>query len=262
MSAKESNRKNRRRRRVRRGTQGYGLVNNRGYTQTARPAWSFLDPHQYLTFKYNESLVFTIATVTGTQQIWRINSLFDPNNTGTGHQPYGFDQLANLYNRYRVLRVRWKLIFGSTTVTYQALVVPVNGTLSSAISNATTFDAAAEIPRAKAIIVSANAPAVTVSGSMALNELNGVTRTEYLADDRFEAQVGASPAELINLYMGWYNGSGGTITVAYNAELEFLVDMHDPVIATQSFNKKKPVEEKRLSQELVKLPPGFKIVRE
>lgn len=33
---------------------------------------------------------------------FRTNSLWDPNYTGSGHQPYGFDTLATLYNRYLV----------------------------------------------------------------------------------------------------------------------------------------------------------------
>ena len=37
------------------------------------------------------------------KQYMRMNSLFDPDQTGTGHQPYYFDQFAALYNRYTVL---------------------------------------------------------------------------------------------------------------------------------------------------------------
>jgi len=42
----------------------------------------------------------------GTEQVFRLNSLFDPDLTGTGHQPYGFDTLASLYYRYKVRAVR------------------------------------------------------------------------------------------------------------------------------------------------------------
>lgn len=35
--------------------------------------------------------------------VFRANSIFDPNLTGTGHQPMGHDQMAALYQRYSVL---------------------------------------------------------------------------------------------------------------------------------------------------------------
>lgn len=38
----------------------------------------------------------------GTEQVFRLNSLFDPDLTGTGHQPFGFDQLTPIYGRYVV----------------------------------------------------------------------------------------------------------------------------------------------------------------
>lgn len=34
--------------------------------------------------------------------VYRANSLYDPNYSGIGHQPMGFDQWANIYNRYTV----------------------------------------------------------------------------------------------------------------------------------------------------------------
>lgn len=35
-------------------------------------------------------------------QIYRGNSLFDPDQSGSGHQPLGFDQIKALYSKYRV----------------------------------------------------------------------------------------------------------------------------------------------------------------
>jgi len=52
--------------------------------------------------RYVESIVLVAATGSlGTYQ-WRTNSLFDPNLTGTGHQPYGFDQMKTYYASYLV----------------------------------------------------------------------------------------------------------------------------------------------------------------
>ncbi len=41
--------------------------------------------------------------------VFRANSLYDPDFTGVGHQPLGFDQLAVLYNHYVVNSARIKV---------------------------------------------------------------------------------------------------------------------------------------------------------
>lgn len=49
--------------------------------------------------------VYTLTSTSGAigKQVMRMNGLFDPDFTGTGHQPYYFDQLAALYGRYQVM---------------------------------------------------------------------------------------------------------------------------------------------------------------
>jgi hypothetical protein len=42
-------------------------------------------------------------------QTYRINSLYDPDETGSGTQPVGFDQIMALYYYYRVLRCKVKI---------------------------------------------------------------------------------------------------------------------------------------------------------
>ena len=51
-------------------------------------------------------------------QIWRVNSIFDPDSTGVGHQPYSHDQWAALYNEYNVhgVKVDLRLTNNSSTV--------------------------------------------------------------------------------------------------------------------------------------------------
>jgi len=63
------------------------------------------------TLKYCEEVV--IAASSGkTVYLWSTNGLYDPNITGTGHQPRYFDQMCAVYNHYTVLRSRIKAVIG------------------------------------------------------------------------------------------------------------------------------------------------------
>lgn len=60
---------------------------------------------QRATFRYSETVVDTSSAVQASlgTYVFSANGCYDPNNTGTGHQPRGFDQLMTLYDHYTVL---------------------------------------------------------------------------------------------------------------------------------------------------------------
>lgn len=51
--------------------------------------------------------------------VFTVNGLYDPNITGIGHQPSGFDQYMALYNQYVVLGSTIKVTFANTEATQQ-----------------------------------------------------------------------------------------------------------------------------------------------
>ncbi len=222
---------NKRKNKKRRNNNGnnYQLQQNSGYSTFQRPKFSFLDPHMYITLKYSEEVVTSVATVAGSNQVFRLNSIFDPNAAVGGTQPYGYDQLAALYNRYRVLKTRFKITMHASTAGHDLVATPINGAINAAVSDLVTFTAATMLPYSKYKHYNLGAVAPVIQGGMDLNILGGVARVEYLTDDRFEAQIGANPAEVISLNIGIYNPSGGTITIAYFVELWYEVDLHDPI---------------------------------
>lgn len=61
--------------------------------------------HLSNTLSYVEQQGLTLTTGFG-KYIFSTNGLFDPNITGTGHQPLYFDQIMALYNHYTVIRSR------------------------------------------------------------------------------------------------------------------------------------------------------------
>jgi len=246
--------KNKKKNRTKGKKKGYKLQSTTGYECVIAPRFTGVAPTTYVTLKYYEFVSFSMATTVGSQQLFNLNSLFDPNRTGTGHQPYYYDNLALMYNRYRVLRAKWRITV-SASLGVLAAVVPMNGTTTS-VSNQTTFEAVAEMPWAKNTIIPASGgPIYTFKGSIDMNVLNGVPKQEFLDDDRFEAQIGASPAELIVLLIAMYNPNGATATAYAGCELIFEANMHDQLPVSQSLNKLKAELnlEKRRVQEFIHL---------
>lgn len=60
----------------------------------------------FVKLKYVENYTFLTSSQPYYNYIWRGNSVYDPNYTGTGHQPLYFDQYATIYQRYRVHAVK------------------------------------------------------------------------------------------------------------------------------------------------------------
>jgi hypothetical protein len=58
-----------------------------------------------------------LTTSTGSVDVqqFRLNSLYDPDLTGAGHQPMGFDQWATYYNHYVVTKVAYEIEFVDTS---------------------------------------------------------------------------------------------------------------------------------------------------
>lgn len=56
------------------------------------------------TMRYTETVDITLNGSGTASYLFSCNGLYDPNITGTGHQPLYFDQLTALYNHYKVIR--------------------------------------------------------------------------------------------------------------------------------------------------------------
>lgn len=52
---------------------------------------------------------------TSAETIYRLNSLYDPNLSGVGHQPLGFDQIMPLYDHFTVIGARARVNFTNTS---------------------------------------------------------------------------------------------------------------------------------------------------
>lgn len=61
--------------------------------------------------RYADVFILTSTVGSVAEHAMRMNSLYDPDFTGTGHQPYFYDQLASVYSRYSVVKSTMKCKF-------------------------------------------------------------------------------------------------------------------------------------------------------
>lgn len=90
--------------------------NRRKFTKRTRNGFSLgkspLPTIYKANFMYSENIsVNPAAGVTPALQVMRTHSLFDPNLTGTGHQPRGYDEMMTLYAHYTVVGVKCSVTF-------------------------------------------------------------------------------------------------------------------------------------------------------
>lgn len=175
------------------------------------------------TLRYSETIART--GLAAYDYVYNLNGLFDPNQTGTGHQPKGFDQLAALYQRYRVFATRYKVIFSPnvSSIPVHCIVAPTNS-LTAYVDASDIIEA--PFSKNRVSIVYADPP--TISGFVDLATLNGKSRTAYAADDTTQALVTANPSEQLALHVFSESVDGSTtITTYFTILLEFDVEFSD-----------------------------------
>jgi len=84
---------------------------------------------------YHDTVFVTSTSGVPATYVFSTNGLYDPNITGTGHQPAGFDQIMLYYNHYYVNRATIAATARCTTAgLYPTFVLSVNGS-STAITD-------------------------------------------------------------------------------------------------------------------------------
>ena len=163
-----------------------------------------------------------------TKQEWRLSSVYDPDLTGGGNQPIGFDAMATLYTRYVVHAARVKFSqnqnYGVAIATKWAIVV-------------------SRLPYSSGLLASWNdilsQPGVRFGHvgpgdneqhgviSVDLNKVRGKTAVQAKADDSETSAVTTNPAD--NVFMAFYYEADNTTTatVCTQIQIEFDVEFFE-----------------------------------
>lgn len=185
-------------------------------------------PKLLTRLKYHERASLSLTGGVAQVYSFRVNSLYDPNYTGGGHQPGGYDQLTAIYNKYRVYKCDYilKMISYDTASTVETSIIANNEPTYSQAN-----DTMAETQRGRYTQWNAYNPQ-TIRGSIYLPALNGKTSAQYKADEDTYGVWNANPNETLSLHI--QNVSGQTTTILFDIMLIYHAELFDPKQLAQS----------------------------
>lgn len=185
----------------------------------------------FCRMKYCENILVT-SVAGAAQYAFNLNSIYDPNRTGIGHQPYGHDQLAGLYNRYRVIKCSYAI----SAIDSNGKYIQVSAIPSNELITVSNIAQVTENPRARYITQAPNAALKTLKGTVHLPSLVGRSKSQYMADDRYQATYGASPQEaaILTVAAQTLSGASDNMSIAFNITLTYTVESFDVINQAQS----------------------------
>ncbi len=162
-----------------------------------------------------------ITGVFGTEYVFRLNSLFDPDLTSTGHQPYGFDQLSLFYGSYRVHGCTVSLEFHSSDADDNICAFTVQSG-----QNTTALGGSSLIAQERQSVLSRNVP---INGEnrwkhverFPIHKITGLPRQLVDFNPDYAANTGSNPSEQCYLRMAMGTTATTSSTVKVNVFLEY-----------------------------------------
>lgn len=172
--------------------------------------------------------ITTGATATG--YTWSMNDLFDPDVSGVGHQPMGFDQLTTFYNNFRVTGCKYHVTFHSPSSDgIKCIVFPRR---NAAGYGPVTIEGIQEQPFCRKMkVIATDTPMSNgvFKGYLPLNRIFGVTKEKYRVDDQYEGAITASPSRLASIdCLAQYKDNTSAHTVYVNIELIYYATFFNP----------------------------------
>lgn len=167
------------------------------------------------TLKYCETIQLTSTSGVINAQRFTCNGLFDPNITGTGHQPYYFDQLMAIYNHYTVLKstIKVNIVPANTSTVPFSIVLWIND--DTAAASLSTIDLANEYLKGQRrdFPQGAGGPQVIYASWDAKKTFGG----NILDNDDLQGTAAANPTEICVYNINMQSMDISTTTTCYLA---------------------------------------------
>ncbi len=184
--------------------------------------------------RYQEGVAFTGSVGAVNAYVFSANGCYDPNITGTGHQPMGFDQMMTIYDHYTVLNAFCRLQVWNTHGTQVCKVgLMVDGDATGWSTNYQTNIESGQItyatlsPNGLANSMCELAQRVNIAAQNGLQD--------PLDSHDMRGDVANNPAEQTYFIITLWNPQTATApTIYFDVIIEYDVVFTEPRLGTQS----------------------------
>jgi len=171
-----------------------------------------------MTHKYRETFYLTSTGGALNYYVFCANGMYDPNLSGTGHQPMYFDQMGALYDHYTVIGAKCKLKFMLKEVNALAARACAYVNDDTTVTPA-SIDAISEQTQGKGIVM---IPPGTLRSFSAVLKWSAKKYFpgSTLANTALQGNTGANPTEISTFVLAVQGDVAATVNFSCEVELE------------------------------------------
>lgn len=196
-------------------------------------------PKMNVAIKYTQTNALTVGAsgIYGTETVFRLNSPFDPDFTGIGHQNFGFDQLATLYRMYKVNAVKIEMVLTDPDADSLVVGATIQPSGSTFTLTGKAVDSIKEQPNSvtRSMVNSGNQLSRIVQ-KLPLYKIEGLSKVQWDADlSEYVQTTGSNPPKTPYLRVAVGNLRGvGAGSVVVRTTLTMYSTFYDRITFSQS----------------------------
>lgn len=186
-------------------------------------------------FRYQSTKKLTVGLAAfGTEVLYRLNSLYDPDFSGAGDYPFAFQSFQALYKNYRVHAVTLEVEFTDPSVDGLVGGVLVGATNNTAALAGQTLDWAGARPMIATVMVNnTGGQKALIRQRFSIDQIDGIRRTQLLGDPNYQAATTTNPTNtpFLRVAIAAEDTGNSTATMYAQIRLIFEAELFDRVYA-------------------------------
>ncbi len=179
---------------------------------------------------YSDQFNFAVVDNSIAANVFRLNSIFDPDYSGTGRSVGGYAQASALYGKYRVMTAKVTIDCDGTRLdvaTHEGRAI-----MYAVVSNDLTLGVSPSNFATQRHVISRpvrSGDGFRVSFTVPIGSSYGVSQNAVSTEDDWAALFGGNPNNQVMLHVGFFaSANGNSINVAFGIRIDYHVRLELP----------------------------------